>query len=223
MSLPARFPSEVSILFTDRDEPLLVRARALSATDDVVQIELPEGAPPSAPETALILDFPVDGGGGRAIAAVESRDGSRLAVRVVKVPKPDLREFPRMMGGIELRYALAPKGETPEVLTWLAGGAMPAVARSPDPYMSFSTGGFAFDDIETCAEGDLLMLDFLVPDHPQRFRATGRVVRVSRIPIDERDEGVDATHRIAVTLENVSPEARAALVDHTARCQEAYL
>lgn len=220
MSLPTRFPAPVSILYPGRDEPLLVRGRALRLDGEKLQLELPEGAPDSQPGESVILDFVADSGGGRAIATVETQTGGALLVRVTRLPKSDLREFPRMMGGINLAYAVAPD-DAAAVQAWLVGSHTLDL-RSPDPYMSFSTTGLAFDDLETCKENDLLLMEFSVPNEGGRFRCSARVVRVSRIPIDERDDAVDATHRIAVNFESIDEGARIALIHHTARCQEAY-
>lgn len=220
MSLPTRLPASVSILYPGRDEPLLVRGRALRLDGEKLDLELPEGAPESRPGESVILDFVADGGGGRAIANVESQSGGLLVVRVTRLPKSDLREFPRMMGGIDLAYAVAPDNEE-LVASWLAGGGGIQL-RTPDPYMSFSTTGLAFDDLERCKENDLLLMEFSVPNEGGRHRCSGRVVRVSRIPIDERDDAVDATHRIAVNFETIDEGARIALIHHTEHCQEAF-
>lgn len=220
MSLPTRYPAPVSILYTNTDEPMLVRGRVVRAQGDLLDVELPEGAPQSTPGDSLILDFPTDLGGARAIVAVTEQDGARMQVSVLRLPKADLRVWPRVMGGIDLAYAVAPNDEA-AVRDWLAGTTSTPL-RSPDPYMSFSTGGLAFDDHETCKEDDLLLVEFGVPKEATRYRCTARVVRVSRIPIDERDDAVDATHRIAVNFEEIANAARLALTAHTARVQEAF-
>jgi hypothetical protein len=221
MPLSIRLPTPVSVVHVTAEPPLVVRGRALATPGESVEIEVPEGTPPLANGTSLILDFPPDAGAARAIVVVERHEGRRLIARVDKVPRADLREYPRVHGGVALTYGtLASEAAADE---WLRGGAGPAKVRDPDPFMNFSATGLAFEDIESCREGDLLALSVGIPGSTVRWRATAKVVRVARIPIDERDEDLPATHRIAVHFVSIPDEAREALLIHTDRIQEAYL
>ena len=89
--------------------------------------------------------------------------------------------------------------------------------------MNFSVTGLAFDDLETCAEADVLAFVITVPGAPHSWRGAAVVVRVSRIPIDERDDTIPATHRVAVEFTEIPDDARVALGHHTERIQEAGL
>src|SRR5688572_10734719 len=77
----------------------------------------------------------------------------------------------------------------------IARRAVPGISRTAAPHMSFSPTGLSFDDGLHVEEGEVLLLEIGLPGEPQAWRATARVVRVTRIPIDERDDGVGATHR----------------------------
>lgn len=134
---------------------------------------------------------------------------------------PDGREQraePRAYGTLDLRYCVG----TPErAAEWLAGGPPGRPVRTPDPTMSFSPAGLAFDDRLVCADGDVLFLDFAVPGEAERSRAVARVVRVSPVPIDERDEHVDATHRVAMAITAHGEGAEARLRAYTSRVRQA--
>ncbi len=128
------------------------------------------------------------------------------------------RAEPRAYGTLDLAYH---RGTDADVAAWLAGGPPVAPVRVPDPTMNFSPGGLAFDDLPACADGDLLLLEIGVPGEPARWRGAARVLRVSPIPIDERDDHVPATHRIAVQVTSLSPDGEAALRAYTARVRQA--
>lgn len=128
------------------------------------------------------------------------------------------RAEPRAYGSLDLRYCVGSPGGAEE---WLAGGPPERPLRAPDPTMSFSAAGIAFDDQPACADGDLLLVDFAVPGEPERSRAVARVVRVSPVPIDERDELVDATHRVAMTITAHGEGAEARLRAYTSRVRRA--
>ncbi len=229
MNLSIRVPTPVSIVHAASEPPLLVKGKVVSQKGDLIDIDMPSGTPTLSPGASLILDFPPDAGVARAIIHVVAHGsasaggGSRLVGRVVKIPIADQREYPRMHGGIRLRYTVVPGNNTDAADAWLRDGTASAVAREPDPFMNFSATGLAFEDIEACAEGDIMLCAVGVPGNTHNWRATASVVRVMRIPIDERDEGVDATHRVAVHFIDIPDEAREALRQHTIRIQEAYL
>ncbi|MDP2314642.1 MAG: hypothetical protein Q8P41_17190 [Pseudomonadota bacterium] len=132
----------------------------------------------------------------------------------------DQRSVPRAHGTLLLRYHRAPDGED-DLPAWLAGGPPRGVERSPDPTMNFSEAGIAFDDMPACADGDVLLLELGIPGEAPRWRGAARVLRVSPIPIDERDDFVAATHRVAVMLIALPDEGSRALRDYTARTRQA--
>jgi hypothetical protein len=190
---------------------------------DVVTLEVPEGTvfPDGA---SLIVDFAPDAGVSRAIVhPVDTGriEGGLLRAKVVRVPTPEKREYPRMNGGITLRYFVA-KGEA-GVDAWMRGGEPTGPVHEPDPFMNFSVTGLAFDDLETCKDGDLLAFTITVPGAPVTWRGACSVVRVWRIPVDERDDSIPATHRVAVHFTDVPDDAREALKAHTERIQDAWL
>lgn len=130
------------------------------------------------------------------------------------------RHPPRAHGTLLFRYHRAPGGES-DVDEWVAGGAPRSVERAPDPTMNFSAQGIAFDDVAICADGDVLLFELGIPGEPGRWRGGARVVRISPIPIDERDEFVPATHRVAISLDTIAVDGLTALQAYTERTRRA--
>lgn len=220
-----RLPSPVSIVHAASNPPLLVKGRCVGQEGDVVTLEVPEGTvfPDGA---SLIVDFAPDAGVTRAIVhPLDSGPvlGGRLRAKVVRVPTPEKREYPRMNGGITLRYFVVKGDPAAGVDAWLRGATPPAVMHEPDPFMNFSVTGLAFDDLETCKDGDMLAFTITVPRVNLTWRGACSVVRVWRIPVDERDDSIPATHRVAVHFVELPDDARAALKEHTERIQDAWL
>jgi hypothetical protein len=197
--------------------PVRAAGTIVEMDGDVVYIELDVGA--AIPLGARItVDLPPDGPAPRAVMAVDGNSGVALRARLVRLPPPEKRVYPRVHGPIELAWRVA----SGEVEAWLLGGA-PGTMRRPDPFMNFSATGLGFDDHDRCKEGDTLLLEVGIPHDARRWRCTGRVVRVSPIPVDERDEDVDATHRIAVNFEHAPEALTEALGNYTLKIQDAWL
>lgn len=141
-----------------------------------------------------------------------------MALEATRSAPTDLRREPRAYGTLHLAWH---RGTDADVAAWLGGGPAVAPERTPDPTMNFSAAGIAFDDVDACVDGELLLIELGIPGEPERWRGAARVVRVSPIPIDERDEHVAATHRIAVNVTALSDEGDAALRAYTARVRQA--
>ena len=123
----------------------------------------------------------------------------------------DLRAAPRAVGALPLRYHLGG-----DVDAWLAGAAPPDDVHTPDPLMNFNHLGFAFDGAPTCGDSDILLLELSLGELGV-WRAAAIVVRVSRVPIDERDDDSDATHRIACQFIAHAPGGEEALRTYATR------
>lgn len=217
-----KLPAQVSLVYAAATPPLLVKGRCVAQANDGITLEVPEGT--NLPDgSSVIVDFTPESGVSRVIAAVSSVSGGRVELRVTRVPIKEKREYPRMNGGIVLKYFVVPGRDDAAVDAWMAGGEAPGKLHEPDPFMNFSVTGLAFDDLETCADGDTLGFTITVPGAGHTWRGAARVVRVWKIPIDERDESIEATHRVAVNFLALPDEAAEALRKHTQRIQEAWL
>jgi hypothetical protein len=164
------------------------------------------------------------------IAAIE---GNRLRVETERVVPPDKRSFPRMYGGIRVRYRVLAEGESDEVgSAWISGEEAPkreGAWREPDPFMDFSGTGLRFEDQLHCRTKDLLLIELALPSSEDRWHATARVVRVDPIgPEDlagrDEEEGKRApTHQIAVQFVDLPTEATEALTTFAMSIQDALL
>ncbi|MBU0553782.1 hypothetical protein KJ940_20085 [Myxococcota bacterium] len=160
------------------------------------------------------------GGAARRVSAVVSkRFGDRLIAEESKRSPPEQRIWPRLTGGIPLRFRPLKVDEDPEA--WLQGAEddAPLDAWSvPDPLMNFSLSGLRFEDDQPhLQDEDLLLCELGVAARPERWRALLRVVRVVEIPEEIRD--CEATHEIAVQFERLPLEAADALTEYTLRLQ----
>lgn len=147
--------------------------------------------------------------------APELRRGTRAA--------PDRRAFPRCMGALDVHCHPGVPDDPAAAAGWLHEGGSPAPGWRPDPFMNFSALGLAFEDEARAALGDTLFLSIRIPREPAGFRAVARVLRVSELPVDEREPDSRATHRFAVRFEAIDPRGSAALVAYTLRVQAALM
>jgi hypothetical protein len=224
MSLGLEPGAAVTMLYAATAPPVLARGRvrgidgnALDLTFEAEDTRVPRGA-------CVILEPHGGRGGAHLLVRVVDADGGTVRGVVERTTLTEKREYPRCFGSIPLEYrAVSGSGVTDAVRTWMAGGAAPGPAYTPDPFMNFSLLGLAFDDLPRAAEGDTLLLDLRVPPDLRTFRAAARVVRVAPIPVDERDDDSEATHRIAVAFDWIEEEAAVALRLYTARIQEAFI
>lgn len=160
---------------------------------------------------------------------VTGAEGRRISLRVDRTTRRDHREFPRMFGAIDVRYA----GVDPDaavVETWLSSGEAGAVHWCrPDPLMNFSASGVQFDTAHPIDPSRRLLLSLATPGDDTTYRAVARIVRVDPIPEDElEDEPFEegeavSTHRMAVHFTEVPSEAISALMAFTERLQRTYL
>lgn len=218
MGLPVGRGLALSVDIINVSSPSL-RTRAghvLRHEDGLYTIQLDDDAPDLVTGGRVVLSLPR----GRVSATVETREGSTLQARERSVQVPDKRVYPRLAGGIPLRYRVVDPADFDTHHAWLLD--KPPVDDSwhtPDPFMNFSVTGLRFDDAENCADGDLLLCELGVPGDDRRWRALARVIRVSPISPDRRDRPVDATHHVAVQFDRLPDEAAEALTHYTLRLQ----
>lgn len=167
--------------------------------------------------------------GCRLIGQVDKVAPGHLRVRILKVVPTDQRIYPRMWGGIDLRYIPLPKG-TPEATLkeWLAGGPLEGTWYHPEPFMDFSASGLRFEHRATCAKDDIVLVEFRLPFRGETLRATSVVVRVAPLTAEELEEQdptleAPATHEIAIQFCEMGPGAIEALMDFTRRLQEVFV
>jgi hypothetical protein len=192
-------------------------------------IDLEEDAPDLETGTRLVLNLR-DGARRRVTATVCDRTGLRLRAQEHRTTSPDNRDYPRLAGGVPLRYRVAnPKRVDTEVDRWMSGDvdeAPRSAWRSPDPFMNFSVTGLRFDDEALVSADDILLCELGIGASPERWRAVASVVRVAALEPGELDLVVGeryATHSIAVHFIALPPDAGDALTHYAIRLQRAQL
>ncbi len=198
-------------------------------SDGVYDIELDEDAPDLKVGTRLVLNL--RGGAPRRVTAtVRERTGLRVKAQEHRATSPGNRYYPRLAGGVPLRYRVAnPKKIDTEVDRWMSGDVddVPRSAwRCPDPFMNFSVTGLRFDDEALVSEDDILLCELGVGASPERWRAVATVVRVAELAPGERELIVGdryATHSIAIHFIALPPDAGDALTHYAIRLQRAQL
>jgi hypothetical protein len=228
MDLVIGKPISVSIdlVCTSLVPPMIARGRVTHYDGEAFELEVDEPVPPLNTGSQVILDF-TDGDRPRVIAAVSEVQGRRIRVSEKSVSHRDKRAFPRLYGSVKLRYRKREDGESDTALTtWLSGGLEEAGPTwfKPDPFMNFSVTGLKFEDQETCANDDTLLLEFSVPTSNKTFRCQSRVARVAPIEpetsaFDHEDSGElpgdIPTHSVAVEFIDMPREGREALSEFT--------
>jgi hypothetical protein len=222
----------VEIICLSVTPPVIRRGRVTGQEEGRCEVVLEEPEPRLEPGMRVVLE----GGPDREIrikGLVAGREGRRLRVETQRVVPPDKRSFPRMYGGIHVRYLVLSAGEGEAMASaWVSGDDAPAREgewREPDPFMDFSGTGLRFEDQLKCRTNDMLLMELALPGSEERWNATARVVRVD--PIRPEDlEGRDeehrkqaATHQIAVQFAHLPAEATEALTAFAMRIQDALL
>ena len=212
--------------------PVIRNGRVTCQGEGPCEVVLEEPEPRLEPGMRVVLD----GGPDRDLrikGLVTGVEGPRLRVQLERVVPPDKRSFPRMYGGIHVRYRVLAAGQGDEgASAWVAGGDEPAgggVWREPDPFMDFSGTGLRFEDQLHCRPEDRLLIELRLPSSEDLWRATARVVRVDPIRSDDlggREEKEPAsvpTHQIAVEFLEMPADATEALTEFGMRIQDALL
>lgn len=130
-------------------------------------------------------------------------------------PSRDRRLFPRLNGGLPMRYQ---PSDANDAISYLAGADPdPEAWCTPDPYMNFSVEGLEFHSAAAVPETELLLIELRVGHNPQPWRCTAHIVR--------RGAGSDPDfpHTTAVRFDQIPPEATEALAEFTANLQAAFL
>ncbi len=217
-------PAEVLSLASD--PPLIRPGRITCREDGFCDVQLDHDEPGFKQGMSVIVDAG-EASELRVVGTIGEVQGTLLRVESGRVVRRDKRIFPRMFGGIRLRYLVT---DPSQVASWMEGSAVDSDGwREPDPFMDFSGSGLKFEDGEHCKAGDTLLMELSIPATEGSFRATASVVRV--IPISEeerehaeRDPGAPIpTHEIAVHFLELPSEAVEALMAFTLRVQGALI
>jgi hypothetical protein len=161
----------------------------------------------------------------RILGQVRAIDAERVEIDIRNSLPPDKRAYPRLFGGIEVRYKAVPRETWSEVSSaWLAGEAPApdATWQTPDPFMDFSVSGLKFEGPAPFVGGDFLLVELKVPLEDQAHRTTARVVRVDPLPTESESDSVSHM-QVAIHFLDLTRPTAEALVRFTLHLQEALL
>ena len=208
----------VEVVCTAGPVPFVAHGRVRAVEDGLYVIDLDKDAAQLSPGARAIVSF-ADGAAARVIGRVVEVRGNQVLVSKDGLRNRERRSFPRLHGGIPLRYRnLGPGAHDIEAATWLRGGPPARGADewlSPDEFMNFSVTGLKFDAPAGVGIDDLLLVELGVRGRPDAWRCTARVVFV--------EPGAEGKPSAAVEFEQIPEGAQAALSDLTLQIQEALL
>ena len=197
--------------------PPIATQGQLTCSDSHCTVELPQPMPLLAAGTRVVVASRGEQAF-RVLGTVASHEGTRVRIKVGRVVPADQRAFPRMVGGITLRYRVLPPGTPDDTLrAWMETGEAQGEWRQPDPFMDFSGSGLAFEDSVPCSVGDKVLVQFLLPTYTEWWRATAHIVRAQPAA-----QAPDTVQDIAIHFIDLPPGALDALMQYTLRMQSVY-
>jgi hypothetical protein len=201
--------------------PIAANGQAKMRSPEVIELDVGEDLSHLKDGDRVILSFP----GAelpRMEAVIRDIQGSRLLCSTERLREAERRDYPRLHGGVPLRFQVVRgPGSYELVAGWLEGSDEALTSGEwiePDEFMNFSVTGLAFDGDDSARPNDLLLLEMRLRNKPDSLRATARVIRV--YPLNDKDS--DHTHRIAVQFEDLPEPVRRALADMTLDIQDSF-
>ena len=202
--------------------PFLARGRVRHQNLGIYTIDVDRDASHLPAGARIILSY-LDGRSDRIVATVDSVAGNELVCSQQQLRQRERREFPRLHGGLPIRYRrVAQAAFTGTAARWLRGSTDPAIVGTdeewvqPGRFMNYSVTGLRFRTDDDISLDEVLLIELGVPDRADRWRCTGRCVFAG--PNPEGDGKV-----IAIEFTIISSEARAALTDMTLEAQAVLL
>lgn len=168
------------------------RGRVEAVPGQLLDLMLEAADAPLSAGAAVVLDWhgvPQP----RMVATVIEAAHPRYRLHLRRQVARDRRVFPRVLGGIALRYQRVAAGHDlgAACIDWVALGLAPNGGLNfevPDPLMNFSVNGLRFKDDGRLAPGDCLLCEVGVLSQTARWRT---VATVARRAADDDDEPTD--------------------------------
>jgi hypothetical protein len=202
--------------------PFLARGRVRNQNQGTYTIDVDRDASQLPAGARIILSYP-DGRSDRIVAKVDSVAGNELVCSQQQLRQRERREFPRLHGGLPIRYRrVAQAAFTGTAARWLRGSTDPAIVGADDDwvqpgrFMNYSVTGLRFRTDDEISLNEVLLIELGVPDRAERWRCTGRCVFAGANPDGEGNV-------IAIEFIVIPSEARGALTDMTLEAQAVLL
>lgn len=212
----------VEIVCAAGDLPFLARGRVRHTVEGIYTIDVDRDASPLPTGARIILTHP-GGNGDRIVARVDSVNGNELICSKQQLRQRERREFPRLHGGLPIRYRRIPQSAfTATAARWLRGSTDPNIVGSadewvqPERFMNYSVTGLRFRTDEAIELDEVLLVELGTPESNERWRCTGRCVFSGPNPAGEGSVA-------ALEFVMIPDEARAALTDMTLEAQAVLL
>ena len=217
----------VEVVCTSGDIPFVAEGRLRRFEDGAYTIDLDRDASSLGVGSSAILNF-LDGITPRVIAHIASVNGSELTCTQHKVRAREKRVFPRLHGGLPIRYRVAGQGPeaAAQVSAWLSGNETAGDNgdwHTPDEFMNFSVTGLRFDAPDIASEGDSVLIERGVRGREDRWHCSATVVRIFDVAEEERDPETGYAHSLAINFVDIPSEAQEALTEMTLDIQEALI
>ena len=208
----------VEVVCTSGPVPFVAQGRVFEVTVGRYVIDLDQDASKLPAGARAIVSF-IGGDAARIIGRVVDVRGNRMVVSQDGVRNKERRTFPRLHGGIPMRYRkLGPGDHDFEVAGFLRGESGPAERGdwiTPGEFMNFSVTGLKFDPPTLLEVDDLVLVVLGVRGREGSWRCTARVVAVEP---SERGFG-----SAAIEFEAIPDAAQEALSALTLQIQDALL
>jgi len=218
MASAPRASQSVEIVCAVGDIPFLARGRVRQQRLGTYTIDVDRDASSLPAGARIILSYP-DGQSDRIVAKVDRVSGNELVCSQQQLRQRERREFPRLHGGVPVRYRrVAPADFTATAARWLRGSEDAAVIGpadawvEPERFMNYSVTGLRFRTDDDVRLHEILLMELGVPDRADRWRCTARCVHAGANPDGEGQI-------IALEFVQIPGAAREALTDMTLEAQ----
>ncbi len=223
MAIPGTHtPLTVDIVCAKGDTPFLARGKVRNQQNGTWTIDVDRDTSHLPAGARVILSLP-DGQSDRIVARVDSAQGNELVCSQEQLRQRERREFPRLHGGLPVRYRRVPASEfTATAARWLRGSTDEAVVgpaaawQHPERFMNYSVTGLRFRTEDDIRLHEILLVELGVPDQDERWRCTARCVHAG-------DASRVDSQIVALEFVQIPNEARHALTNMTLEAQAVLL
>jgi len=222
MALAPRTSQAVEIVCAAGDIPFLARGRVRQQQSGTYTIDVDRDASKLPQGARIILSYP-DGQSDRIVAKIDHVSGNELVCSQQQLRQRERREFPRLHGGVAVRYRRIAKAQfMGTAARWLRGSDAPAVVgpaeewMEPGRFMNYSVTGLRFRTEDNVQLDEVILLELGVPDRADRWRCTARCVFAG-------DDPAGSGQVIALEFIQIPGAAREALTNMTLEAQAVLL